>query len=69
MINMSDIIGIKKKNVCGKVGSQAISTIDFEEWIKEKDVEVKPKKKKKEIINKIFVEFIKNTNRPHMCEE
>jgi len=62
MINMSDIIGIKKKNVCGKVGSQAISTIDFEEWIKEKDVEVKPKKKKKEIINTIFVDFIKNTN-------
>lgn len=50
------------KNISGKVGSYAISTINFDTWFSEPATQIPQRTKKsrgvKEIINKIFIECI-----------
>jgi|688.fasta_scaffold151546_3 hypothetical protein len=54
---MAEINNVQCKTTNGKVGNQAISTIDFNTWIKDTEVVVKKKKKRKEIVHKIFSDF------------
>ena len=66
---MAEINNVQFKTSNLKVGNQAISTIDFNTWIKDTEVVVKKKKKRKEIVHKIFSDFANIITDPFWIEK